>query len=77
MVLSDLPFFKQSCEGCEGIEFFTTGDRVALADAIRRSSQSPGSTRSLYDSHYTTTALQTALYDIMNDVIKQQQKTNV
>ena len=77
MVLSDLPFFKQSCEGCEGIEFFATGDREALADAIRRSLQSPGSTRSLYDSHYTTAALQTALYDIMNDVIKQQQKTNV
>jgi len=71
MVLSDLPFFKQSCEGCEGIEFFATGDQDALADAIMRSLQSPGSTRSLYDNHYTTTALKTALDGIIDEVIEQ------
>lgn len=68
MVLSDLPFFKQTCEGREGVEFFATGDSAALADAIRRSLQSPGSTRPLYDSQYSTAALRTALDSIMNNL---------
>lgn len=68
MVLSDLPFFKQTCEGYQGIEFFTTGDSEALAAAIERSLQAPqASTRSLYDSQYSTEALRTTL----NAVIKQ------
>lgn len=68
MVLSDLPFFKQTCEDYQGIEFFTTGDSEALAAAIERSLQAPqASTRSLYDSQYSTEALRTTL----NAVIKQ------
>ena len=68
MVISDLPFFKQTCEGYQGIEFFTTGDSEALAAAIERSLQAPqASSRSLYDSQYSTEALRTTL----NAVIKQ------
>lgn len=77
MVLSDLPFFKQSCEGCDGIEFFSTGDSEALADAIARSLQTSASTRPLYDRHYSTAALRSALNTIINDIIKQQQTTKV
>ena len=44
MVLSDLPFFKQTCEGSEGITFFEAGNIEALADAIGRSLNS-GSSR--------------------------------
>ena len=61
MVLSDLPFFKQTCEGCEGVEFFTTNDRESLAAAIGHTLQSPASTRPLYDREYAPEALVTAL----------------
>lgn len=68
MVLSDLPFFKQTGEGYQGIEFFVTGDSDALAAAIERTLQAtPASTRPLYDSQYSTEALRTTL----NAVIKQ------
>lgn len=68
MVLSDLPFFKQTCEGYPGIEFFPAGDSEALAAAIKRSLQGPqDSTRPLYDNQYSSEALRSAL----NTIIKQ------
>ena len=70
MVLSDLPFFKHSCEGGEGITFFAAGDRDSLASALARSLQTPGSTHFLYDSRYSTAALRTALESIAKNVIK-------
>ena len=65
MVVSDLPFFKQTCEGSEGIEYFTANDPESLTAAITRSLQSPASTRPLYDRQYTPEALRTALTDIV------------
>ena len=69
MVLSDLPFFKQTCEGYQGIEFFPTGDSEALATAILRSLQAPqANTRTLYDSQYATEALRTTLTSIIKQL---------
>ena len=68
MVLSDLPFFKQTCEGCEGVEFFTTNDRESLAAAIGHILQSPASTRPLYDREYAPEALVTALDHIIQQL---------
>ncbi|MBQ9821579.1 MAG: glycosyltransferase family 4 protein [Muribaculaceae bacterium] len=71
MVLSDLPFFKQTCEGYQGIEFFPTGDSEALATAIQRSLQAPEtSTRPLYDSQYSTEALRTTLTSIITELLQ-------
>ena len=70
MVLSDLPFFKQTCEGSEGITFFGVGDIEDLADAVGRSLQTGSSTRPLYDSHYSTEAMRTALLSITDSAIK-------
>lgn len=70
MVLSDLPFFKQTCEGSEGITFFEAGNIEALVDAIGRSLKSGSSTRPMYDSHYSTEALRTVLHGIADSVIK-------
>ena len=70
MVLSDLPFFKQSCDGSAGVEFFTTGDSESLAAAITRSLQSPdASTRPLYDREYTSEALCSSLNQILSQVL--------
>lgn len=69
MVLSDLPFFRQTCDGYDGIQFFPTGDTNALTQAIVHSLQAGASTRPLYDSCYTTEALRTTLATILNDVI--------
>lgn len=68
MVLSDLPFFKQTCEGCEGVEFFTTNDRESLATAITRALQSTASTRPLYDREYATEALVSSLDHIIQQI---------
>lgn len=68
MVLSDLPFFKQTCEGCQGIEFFHTGDLDSLAAAISRSLQSPASTRGLYDNEYTVETLRATLDSIVSSI---------
>jgi len=66
MVVSDLPFFKETCEGFEGVEFFKSGDSHDLADAINRAMQSTASTRPLYDQHYSAEALRTALAEIIS-----------
>lgn len=68
MVLSDLPFFKQTCEGCEGVEFFTTNDRESLAAAISRALQTTASTRPLYDREYAPEALTTTLDHIIKQL---------
>ncbi len=65
MVLSDLPFFKQTCKDCPGITFFTSGDSDSLAAAISHSLQSPAGTRDLYCSQYKPQALRAALQDII------------
>ena len=70
MVLSDIPFFKQSCDGSEGVTFFATGDGEALADAIGRALHSGASTRPMYERHYSTEALRTALDNIVSNIIK-------
>ena len=69
MVLSELPFFKQTCEGCEGVEFFTSGDRQALAMAMGRALQGePTTTRSLYDREYAPQAMRASLDAIINSI---------
>lgn len=69
MVLSDLPFFKQTCEGSEGVEFFTSGDRQALASALSRALQGElATTRGLYDREYAPQAMQAALNSIINSI---------
>lgn len=69
MVLSDLPFFKQTCDGCQGVHFFPVGDKDALATAISRALQSSeASTRPLYDRKYSPEALQTALCSIRHRI---------
>lgn len=66
MVVSDLPFFRETCDGSDGIEFFCSGDSEALAAAINRSLQSPvASTRPLYDRQYAPEALRSALDAIL------------
>ena len=65
MVLSDLPFFKQTCEGCEGIEFFPAGDSAELAAAITRALQSQATTGDLYRQEYTPEAMRAALDSII------------
>lgn len=68
MVVSDLPFFKETCEGFDGVKFFTTGNSETLADAISQALQSTASTRPLYDCHYTPEALRTALNEILTQL---------
>ena len=69
MVLSDLPFFKQTCEGSAGVEFFTSGDRQALASALSRALQGElATTRGLYDREYAPQAMQAALNSIINSI---------
>ena len=66
MVVSDLPFFRQTCEGFEGIETFPPNDSESLASAIVRSLKSSASTRPLYDSQYAPEALHSALTEIVS-----------
>jgi len=69
MVLSDLPFFKQTCDRCEGVEFFPSGDRQALAKAIGRVLNGKvASTRPLYDREYAPQAMSDALNAIINSI---------
>lgn len=61
MVLSDLPYFKETCSGSDGVTFFNSGDSDALADAIGQALQAPADTAALYQSQYTQQALRSAL----------------
>ena len=67
MVVSDLPFFKETCEGFPGIEFFMAGDGDGLAAAIMRAVSNPVSTRSIYDSQFTPEALNSSLDTIISN----------
>ena len=69
MVLSDLPFFKQTCESSEGIEFFTTGDSESLAAAIIRALQSSASTCPLYNNAYTPEDMHASLCEVFSDIL--------
>lgn len=73
MVLSDLPFFKQTCDGSEGVEFFSSGDSEALAAAIGRCLQSPSSSSGLYQRVYSPEALRTALEGAIGTILENQQ----
>lgn len=66
MVLSDLPFFRQTCPSNEpGVEFFPSGDSEALAQAIARAMGTQASTRDMYQRLYSPQALRDALNDII------------
>lgn len=69
MVLSDLPFFVDTCRGYKGIEFFTSCDLDSMAQAVLRSIQSTESTKEIYDEIYNPKALQNALNDIISTVL--------
>ena len=72
MVLSDLPFFRQTCEGCEGIEFFPSGDRQALALALERSLQgNTASTRPLYDREYAPDVMRVSLNTVIGTILEE------
>jgi len=73
MVLSDLPFFKQTCDGSEGVEFFSSGDSEALAAAIGRCLQSPSSSSGLYQRVYSPEAMRTALEGAIGTILENQQ----
>lgn len=68
MVLSDLPFFRQTCEQNDGVAFFANGDIDELAAAITRSMQSPASTRTLYEQVYSSEAMYRDLNDIIGSI---------
>jgi len=69
MVLSDLPFFIQTCEGYDGIGFFKTGDCESLAAAIKRSLLTSASTTALYRKEYATEAMRDALEGIIAAIL--------
>ena len=68
MVLSDLKFFTQTCEHCEGVEFFHSGDTEALAGAIGRALQSAVGTRSFYDCHYAPESFAATIAEIIRQL---------
>ncbi|MBO7610176.1 MAG: glycosyltransferase, partial [Muribaculaceae bacterium] len=65
LVVSDLPFFMETCEGCAGVEFFPNGDIEGLADAIKRSLDTPASTLDMYQRQYSPEVLRDALIDVI------------
>jgi glycosyltransferase involved in cell wall biosynthesis len=69
MVLSDLPFFTQTCSGAPGVEFFPSGDSKALAAAISRCLDSSASTTALYDQLYSPEALRAALEEAIGKML--------
>lgn len=68
MVLSDLPFFRQTCEEYDGVTFFANGNIDELAAAITRSLQSTASTRAMYEQVYTSDAMCEGLNDIFGNI---------
>jgi len=69
MVLSDVPYFIQTCSGYEGVEFFTSGDSNALAAAVNRSLHSTASTTHLYCQEYAPEAMREALEGIFVTIL--------
>lgn len=72
MVLSDLPFFVDTCRGFQGVEFFNCGDKESMAKAISRSIQSTESTIEIYDRIYSRQAMQDSLNGILSTVLDQE-----
>ena len=70
MVLSDLPFFKQTCQGSEGVEFFASGDSEALAAAIARCMKSPKSSSGLYQQVYSPEAMRASLERVIGTILE-------
>ena len=68
MVLSNLPYFTQTCHDTEGVFFFTNGDSEALATAISQAIASSASTSSLYSRIYSLEALRSSLEDLISQV---------
>lgn len=69
VVLGDVPYFKQTCEGYEGVEFFTAGDSESLAAAITRSLQLQAVTSDLYSREYAPQAMRDALEGIFSTIL--------
>ncbi|MBR5726990.1 MAG: glycosyltransferase family 4 protein [Muribaculaceae bacterium] len=69
MVLSDLPFFTETCEGNEGVFFFPNGDVDALAAAIVEALESSASTTALYERNYSLEALRAALEEAVGRML--------
>lgn len=69
MVLSDLTFFRQTCGGYEGVEFFPAGDSDALAAAITRSLQSTATTSGLYHEVYAPQAMRQAIGSVIDHLL--------
>lgn len=69
MVLSDLPFFTQTCQGVEGVFFFPNGNADALAATIVEALDSQASTTALYEQLYSPEALRTALEEVVDQVL--------
>ena len=70
MVLSDLPFFKETCGSCDDVTFFASGDSDALADAIEQALQAHTDTATLYQRQYSQQALRSALDQAINATIQ-------
>ena len=69
MVLSDLPFFTETCSGAAGVEFFPSGDSEALAQAINRCLDSTATTTALYNQLYSPEALRAALEEAISKML--------
>lgn len=69
MVLSDLPFFTQTCQGAEGVFFFPNGNADAIAAAIVEALDSQASTTALYEQLYSSEALRTALEEVVDQML--------
>lgn len=65
MVLSDLPFFRQTCDGHGGVQFFPSGDPEALAAALERALSHPSSSAAIYQDVYSSQAMQSALDQVI------------
>lgn len=70
MVLSDLPFFKETCQDGDGVTFFPSGDSDALARAIEQALQAPADTTALYQRQYAPQALRSALDQAITTTIQ-------
>ena len=68
MVLSDLPYFTQTCHDTEGVFFFPNGDIESLATAISQAVASSASTSALYNRIYSFEALRSSLEDLISQV---------
>ena len=71
MVLSDLPFFKETCSDSDGVTFFNSGDPDALAAAIAQSIEQPASTSAIYKREYSAQTLNDAIDAAIAQTLRQ------